>query len=82
MGAAAVSAPVVGVVRFTTAERERLLALPRIGPLVIESLEAAGFHSLDAIRRTGLDAVVDAVCRQQGQVAWRNRRRALAAALA
>lgn len=74
------SAPLEDAVRFTTAERQRLLALPRIGPRVIDSLEAAGFHSLDAMRRTGLDAVVDVVCRQQGQVAWRNRRRALAAA--
>lgn len=74
------SAPLEDAVRFSATDRQRLLALPRVGPQVIDSLEAAGFHSLDAMRRSGLDAVVDAVCRQQGQVAWRNRRRALAAA--
>ena len=73
--------PASGGAHFSADERTRLLALPRIGPQVVDRLEAAGFHSLDAMRRAGLDAVIGAVCQQQGQAAWRNRRRALAPAL-
>lgn len=67
--------------RFDAQDRQRLLTLPQIGPVVVQRLEAAGFVSLQAMRRAGLDAVVAAVCRQVGGQSWRNRRRALARAL-
>jgi hypothetical protein len=67
---------------FPPAERQRLLALPRIGPRVVARLESVGFRSLAGMRAAGLDAVVQAVCQQVGSRAWTNRRRALAPALA
>lgn len=67
--------------RFDAADRACLLRLPQIGPKVVDRLEAAGFDSLDTMRRAGLDAVVKAVCAQVGNHAWANRRRALARAL-
>lgn len=63
--------------RFSDEERRLLLQEPRIGPVVLERLEAAGFSSLAQLRSAGAGAVVQAVCRQTGQVAWRNRRRPL-----
>lgn len=63
--------------RFSDEERRLLLQEPRIGPVVLERLEAAGFSSLDQLRRAGAGAVVQAVCSLTGQVAWRNRRRPL-----
>lgn len=66
---------------FNAEERARLLAMPRIGPTVVERLEQAGFDSLDRLRAAGADAAVAAVCDRLGSVAWANRRRALQAAL-
>ena len=63
--------------RFSDEERRLLLQEPRIGPVVLERLEAAGFSSLEQLRSAGAGAVVQAVCRQTGQVAWHNRRRPL-----
>jgi hypothetical protein len=67
--------------RFDPQDRRRLLTLPQIGPVVVQRLESAGFESLEAMRRAGLDAVVAAVCQQIESQGWRNRRRALARAL-
>jgi hypothetical protein len=67
--------------RFDAVDRACLLRLPQIGPKVVDRLEAAGFDSMDAMRRVGLDAVVSAVCAHVGNRAWANRRRALARAL-
>jgi hypothetical protein len=69
------------VKRFPEEERRRLLAQPGIGPTVIARLEAAGIHSLQALRSIGIRAVVDAVCAGLGSAAWSNRRRALERAL-
>ena len=63
--------------RFSDEERRVLLQEPRIGPIVLERLEAAGFSSLDQLRQAGAQAAVQRVCLQTGQVAWRNRRRPL-----
>jgi hypothetical protein len=63
--------------RFSEEERRVLLQEPRIGPIVLERLEAAGFYSLDQLRQAGAQAAVQRVCLQTGQVAWRNRRRPL-----
>lgn len=66
---------------FDPQDRAYLLRLPQIGPTVIDRLAAAGFDSLATMRQAGLDKVVGAVCRQVGNRAWANRRRALARAL-
>lgn len=66
---------------FVPAERARLLAMPHIGPGVLERLEAAGFDSVAALRQAGVDRVVDLVCRQVGRSCWANRRKPLARAL-
>lgn len=66
-----------GVPRFSDEERRVLLKEPLIGPIVLERLEAAGFSSLAQLRSVGAGEVVQAVCRQTGQIAWRNRRRPL-----
>lgn len=62
---------------FCDAERRLLLQAAQIGPVVLERLEAAGFSSLAQLRTAGAGAVVQAVCRQTGQPAWRNRRRSI-----
>lgn len=67
--------------QFPAEERALLLTMPQIGPAVVARLEAAGFHSLQMLRECGVDAAVDAVCRQLGSGAWSNRRRALRRAL-
>lgn len=66
---------------FDPADRVRLLAMPHIGPGVLERLEAAGILSLDSLRRVGVDRAVDLVCRQVGRPSWANRRKPLARAL-
>ena len=66
---------------FPAEERALLLAMPQIGPAVVARLEAAGFHSLQMLQDHGVDAAVEAVCRQLGSRAWSNRRRALRRAL-
>lgn len=66
---------------FDPADRARLLAMPRIGPGVLERLEAAGILSLEALRRVGVDRTVELVCHQVGRPCWANRRRSLARAL-
>jgi hypothetical protein len=66
---------------FDPQDRARLLVLPQIGPQVIQRLEAAGYRSLADLRAAGIDRVVAAVCRQVGNRAWANRRKALLRAL-
>lgn len=63
--------------RFSDHERRVLLQAPRIGPIVLERLEAAGFSSLEQLRQAGAQAAVQRVCLLTGQIAWRNRRRPL-----
>lgn len=68
--------------RFSDAERRHLLAQPGLGPVVVQRLESAGVSSLDALRQRGVDRVIDLLCRSGGSASWRNRRRALARAVA
>ncbi len=58
-----------------------LLSQPGIGPTVIARIEAAGIHSIEALRLVGVHFVVEKVCLGLGTVAWSNRRSALARAL-
>jgi hypothetical protein len=67
---------------FVAPEREALLVVPGIGAGVIARLEAAGFDSIDSLRRAGVDEVIRRVCAQTQAVAWGNRRRALARVVA
>jgi hypothetical protein len=67
---------------FPANERRLLLSLPRIGPTVVERIEAQGITSLHDLHRKGVDRVVEAICREMGTPAWANRRRALIEALA
>lgn len=67
---------------FNEHERRLLLATPGLGPVVVQRLEGAGVTSLAALRQRGVDRVVDQLCQAAGNAAWRNRRRALARALA
>ena len=71
-----------GAVSFERHEHRLLLATPRIGPMVIERLEAVGIDSLARLREQGVERAVALVCASLGSVAWANRRRALAQALA
>jgi hypothetical protein len=66
---------------FPGDERRLLLSLPRIGPRVVERIEAQGIASLADLQRRGVDRVIDEICRQMGSLAWGNRRSALVEAL-
>lgn len=66
---------------FPEEERCWLLRVPGIGGGVIRRLEAAGFESLESLRRAGIDCIVQTVCGQVGSAAWANRRRAIERAL-
>ncbi len=67
---------------FRLAERQVLLATRGIGHGVIDRIEAPGVQSLRQLRDLGVDTVVDRICDGVGNLAWRNRRRALLRALA
>lgn len=67
---------------FPDDERRLLLGMPGISHGVLSRIERAGVYSLQALLDRGVDAVVDQVCLGFGSFAWRNRRRALARALA
>jgi hypothetical protein len=67
---------------FSSTERQRLMVARGLGPLVLTRLEQVGLDSLDKLRQVGVDQAVERVCAQQAGPAWRNRRRALAQALA
>lgn len=66
---------------FTHEERRQLLAQPRLGAVVIERLESAGFDSFERLRAVGVDEVVRTVCARLGSTAWANRRQALLEAI-
>jgi hypothetical protein len=67
--------------KFQDHERRLLLSQPGIGPTVIARIEATGIYSIEALRLTGVQFVVEMVCLGLGTVAWSNRRSALARAL-
>lgn len=54
-----------------------LLAVPRLGPVVIDRLQSAGIRSMADLRAVGAEEAVDRICRQLGSAAWRNRQQAL-----
>lgn len=63
-------------------QRQHLLRSPRLGPGVVRRLEQVGVTSLDELRGERLDAVLEAICQQDGSPAWHGRRRPLQRALA
>jgi hypothetical protein len=74
--------PRSGSICFSAAERHLLLATRGIGGGVIDRIECAGVHSLRQLRDLGVDVVVERICDGVGNLAWRNRKRALLRALA
>lgn len=67
---------------FAEVERRLLLNTPGISHGVISRIERAGVSSIRELSVLGVDAVVDQICRGVGNLAWRNRKRALSRALA
>lgn len=67
--------------RFNIEERRVLLGMRRISEVVISRIEYAGIGSLEQLKARGIDALIERICRGLGNTAWRNRRRALAAAI-
>ncbi|MDE2372154.1 MAG: hypothetical protein KGN16_24515 [Burkholderiales bacterium] len=66
---------------FEPHERRILLAAPRVGPTVVERLEAAGVDSFEKLNQIGIDGAIDLICRRLATAAWGNRRTALEQAL-
>lgn len=62
--------------------RHQLLLAPGISSVMVTRLEAAGFETLDALKRTGAEAAIERVCELLGTQACRNRVGALRRALA
>ena len=64
---------------FSEQERERLLALPGVGPGVVRRLECAGYAPLEAL--VGADAfeIIERVAEQSHVYGWRNNPLALRA---
>lgn len=58
-----------------------MLAVPGVGPAVIQRLESVGIHSLAELAQLGADLAVMRVCQSLGTKAWENRRKALNSAL-
>jgi hypothetical protein len=67
---------------FAEIERQVLLSMPGISNGVVSRIEGAGVCSIRELKDRGVDAVVDQICQGVGNLAWRNRRRALSRALA
>lgn len=67
--------------RFPDDERHLLLTTPGIGQGVVSRIELAGVHTLRQLHDLGVDALVEQICDGVGNLAWRNRRRALTRAL-
>lgn len=67
---------------FSEVERAVLLRTRGIGEGVIDRIESVGVHTLRQLHELGVDMVIARVCAGVGNDAWRNRRRALARALA
>lgn len=61
---------------FTEAERAILLAVPGVGPRVIERLEALGLRGLPDLAAREPDAICAAVSAAVGGTCWRNSPRA------
>jgi hypothetical protein len=67
---------------FAEVERRLLLGTPGISYGVVSRIERAGVCSIRELNELGVDAVVDQICEGVGNLAWRNRKRALSRALA
>ncbi len=67
--------------RFAQHERHLLLTERGIGQRVVQRLESAGIHSLDQLRRQGVESTVRRIAAVLGSAAWGNRQRALERAL-
>jgi hypothetical protein len=67
---------------FAAVERQLLLSTPGISYGVVSRIELAGVCSIRELNKLGVDAVVDQICEGVGNLAWRNRKRALSRALA
>jgi hypothetical protein len=67
---------------FPEHERRLLLGTPGISHGVVARIEQEGVCTLRDLLDRGIDAVVNQICLGEGNLAWRNRRRALARALA
>lgn len=74
--------PPVTDVRFADNERRLLLNATGLGHGVVCRLERVGIHSLKQLQDVGIDSIVDQICEGVGNMAWRNRSRALTRALA
>jgi hypothetical protein len=66
---------------FAEVERQVLLSTPGISYGVVSRIEGAGVCSIRELKDRGVDAVVDQICQGVGNLAWRNRKRALSRAL-
>jgi hypothetical protein len=67
---------------FPEHERLALLRTPGISHGVVERIEGLGICSARELLDRGIDALVDEICRDEGSLVWRNRRRALTRAMA
>jgi hypothetical protein len=66
---------------FPEHERAFLLAQPGVGIVMVRRLEQAGYHSMQAIRRLGVNAVVAEISAALGTKSWANRTGALKRAI-
>jgi len=64
---------------FPADQRSALLALPGVGPTVIQRLEAAGYAPLARLASEETTAVTQHIARQLGSTCWHNSPQARAA---
>lgn len=64
---------------FSAQEREALLAVRGIGPMVLQRLEELGFDSLAKLRRANARELSVGIAAQLNSSCWRNSPQALAA---
>jgi hypothetical protein len=62
---------------FEPDDRRLLELAAGVGPTVVMRLEEVGLESLKALKRAGVDQVIERICQHTGSKEWRNRRRAL-----
>lgn len=62
---------------FTAEERVLLLRTPRLGPVVVSRLEAAGLDTMARLAAISASQVIEIVCSGNRRHGWQNRRRAL-----
>lgn len=62
---------------FRPEERTLLLRTPRLGPVAVSRLEAAGIDTLERLACVGVERTLQIVGRQVRGSGWENRRRAL-----